>query len=142
MYALIHTFLFICSEILTHEGRKRHCKAGHREKGKAFDFAIGSDPGHCHLAIRIDVRLNDHIGESDDRILQAGGNSDPDNFPDHHPVQTNASKTQSIHLIGPHQTPHRQESRQKLRDHRCKRCSRDSHPKARNQDKVQNNVQA
>ena len=72
LHPFAHAVGLTGTDILADEGRQRHRKAGHGQKSKALDLAVGTAPGHGLRTERVDVGLHDDIGNRDDRVLDAG----------------------------------------------------------------------
>ena len=67
--------VLLCPQILADEGGACHIEAGDGQECKAFDLGMGAIGRHSQLSEGIDLGLHDHVGESDDGILDAGGQS-------------------------------------------------------------------
>ena len=77
-HTFFHPVIFLCAEILSHESRQSHGKAGNRKEGETFDFGIGAAAGHGCITKAVDIGLNHQIGKGNDGILNTGGKTEPD----------------------------------------------------------------
>lgn len=75
------------AQILTDESGERHGKAGDGQKAETFYLGIGTASGDSHFAKFIDVRLYDYIGQGNDGVLKACGQTVRDDLPEHWQVK-------------------------------------------------------
>ena len=68
------------TQILTHEGGQSLSKAGHRQKSKALQLGVRAAACHGCLAKAVDVGLHHHICQSNDAVLDAGGQTVADDL--------------------------------------------------------------
>lgn len=93
---LFHTVIFSGPKILADKGGQGHGKACNREESKAFYFGIGAAARNGNFPKAVDVGLNDHICDRNDRILNACGQAVPDDLAEHKSVQMNAAQRYTI----------------------------------------------
>ncbi len=87
-------------DVLAYKGGQGHGKAGDRQKGKALDFAVGTAARHGRRAEGVDVGLDDDVGQGDDRVLNAGGNTQIDDLPKHIAVKAYLPPGQAVAVPG------------------------------------------
>lgn len=71
--ALLGSVIFTRTQILADEGGKSHGEAGDRQKAEALYLGVGAAAGDSHLSELVDICLDEYIGNGDDGILEAGG---------------------------------------------------------------------
>ena len=80
--------IFLCPEILADKCGQRQGKAVDRQEDKPLDLGVSAASGHCHFPEGIDVGLDDHVGEGNDRILKSGRKPVFDNTAEHGSVES------------------------------------------------------
>lgn len=128
------------SQVLAGESGECHGEAGDGEKSEPFDLGIGPAAGHGDLSKHIDVGLDHHVGKGDDGVLQAGGEPQPDDLPQHFAVKADFGQIQAIAVLGTHQLDEAENGADQLRDDRGD--GRPLHPHVEEPDEyqVQHNV--
>ena len=95
---------FFCSvilfgpKILADKGSQRHRKAGDRKKTKPFYFGIGAASGYCQFAKAVDIRLDNHICQRNNGILNACRQSVGNDLAEHNRVQLDLSQRHPVFL--------------------------------------------
>ena len=78
-HTFFHPVVLMGSQILANKSRQGHGKTGDGQESEAFNFGMGTAAGHGGGTEAVDVGLDHQIGKTDDRILDAGGQTEPDN---------------------------------------------------------------
>ena len=73
-------------QILADEGGQGHAHGRHGQKCKALHLAVGTQAAHGVGTEGIDIGLNDHIAQTDHGVLNAGGQTLPNDAGHHGPV--------------------------------------------------------
>lgn len=66
-------FILFCPEVLADKGGEGERKTGDGQETEAFDLGISAAPGHRHFAKFVNIALDDHVGEGNDRVLEPCG---------------------------------------------------------------------
>ena len=114
--ALLGTLILLGAQVLADKGGDGHGKTGDGQEGKALDLGIGAAARHGHLAKGVDIGLDHHIGQSDDGVLEAGGQAVLDDELQGGQIKTDFSQLHLLGLIGTHQPDQAQEEADKVGD--------------------------
>ena len=133
--ALSHPLILARPHILADKGGQRQGKAGHRQEGKAFDFGVGAASGHSRGAEFINVGLHHHVGQRNDGILQACGETVADNLAQHKGIKMNLLKGNPVLLRRMQEMDQAEDGTDSLGDDGSQ--SRGTHSKAKNAYKKQ-----
>ena len=128
------------AQVLAHEGRQTHDKAGHRQEGEALDLGIGAAAGHGVGAEGVDIGLDHYIGQTDDRVLDTRGQAEADDLPEHGLVEADLPQLHPVEPVGPDQLPDTQQGRNGLGNHRGGRRRGHAPAEHRHEQQVQRHI--
>ena len=98
---LSYPVMLMSTQILADKGGQSHGEAGDGQESKAFDLGMGTAAGHGGRAEAVDVGLDYQIGKTDDRILNTGGQAEPDNGLQTAEIVPDFANIQPIRFIHP-----------------------------------------
>ena len=98
-----HPVVLVSAQILAHKGGQGHGKAGDGQKCETLNFGVGTAAGHGGGAEAVDIGLNHHIGNADDGILNAGGQTEPDDGFETAEIEADGPDIQTVGFLDPHQ---------------------------------------
>ena len=101
-------------QVLADEGRQGQGKAGHRQKGKALNTAVGTAPRHGGGVKGIDIGLDNDVGQRDHRALHPGGDAQGDDLLEGGPLEAHPPPVDPIARLGEGQLAEGQEGGQAL----------------------------
>ena len=64
------------AEVLTYKGRKRHRHTRNRQEYESLKLRVTSGTRHDSGTKSVDIRLHHHIADSDNAVLNTGGEAD------------------------------------------------------------------
>ncbi len=114
------------AEILPDKRGARHREACDGEKGEALDLAVRAVGRHREHAERVDLRLHDDVGKSDDAVLNAGGEAVANDLTQHIAVQADIARRDGVDLVLAQKVAQAEHKADRLGDDRCHRGGPDA----------------
>ena len=140
--ALLGPVVFARAQILAHKGGQRHLKAGDRQEGEALDLGIGAAAGDGHGAEGVDVGLYHDVGNGDDRVLQAGGQTVAYDQHRHLPVKADLPDHDPVAVVRSQKLHGAEDRADELSQDRGQRGARHAQREHRHKQQVQHHVQS
>ena len=114
-----NTVVLLGAEILSHKGGDRHAQRTGDLPSPRIGLAVGCPCGNGSLAKGIDRRLDQHIGDGEQRTLHTGRKTDPHHFGKLLLVNAHLSQIQMTHIPALNQSPDNQSSGNALGNGSC-----------------------
>ena len=97
--ALFHSGMLSCAKVLSHKGGEGLGKAGDRQEGKTLQLGVCAAAGHGSLAKAVDIGLHHHVGNGDDAVLHAGGDTVAEDLQETFLVKADLADTDPVRRV-------------------------------------------
>ena len=89
--------------VLPHKGGGSHADAADGQNVETIDLHVGCKARHGGGTVAVHAGLHQHVGKGDDHVLDAGGQTHPDNAACHFAVQPDGRKLHPAGVLAFHQ---------------------------------------
>lgn len=112
--ALLGPVVLPGAQVLADEGGHGQGEAGDGQKAEALDLGVGPAARHRHFPEFVDVGLDDHVGEGDDGVLEAGRETVGGDLAQHERIKADHAQINPVLGVGLHQPGQAQQGADEL----------------------------
>ena len=141
-HALLHPVGLARAVVLAHKGGGRHAEAHDGQDVEAVHLHIGRKTGHSGGTVAVDARLDQNVGQRDDHVLNAGGQTHLDDAGSHLLVDLDLLRGHAVVVVHPHQKAQRQHAGNELAHVRGDGRTGHAHLQPRDEHEVEEDVRA